>query len=268
MEAALAAARNADVVVMVLGISPRLEGEEMKVEVAGFLGGDRTSLDLPAPQQELLEEVAKTRKPIVVVLLNGSALAVNWAQEHASAILEAWYPGEEGGTAIAETLAGGNNPAGRLPVTFYKTVADLPPFTDYAMQGRTYRYFKGQALYRFGDGLSYSRFVYRNARFTREMVISVEVENISERSGDEVIQVYLSSPRNPQFTPIRKLVGFQRVSLKAHEKQRVAISISPDDLTGVDEQGRRVALKTGVLDVGGHQPGPGTVRVEFVDIQQ
>ena len=142
---AVAAAKDADVVVAVVGITSELEGEEMPVSEDGFKGGDRTSLDLPKPEEDLLEAVAATGKPLVVVLMNGSALGVNWAKDHANAILDAWYPGEEGGAAIAETLSGKNNPAGRLPVTFYTGVDQLPPFEDYAMKGRTYRYFEGQA---------------------------------------------------------------------------------------------------------------------------
>ena len=161
---AIEAAKNADVVVAVLGITSELEGEEMQVSVPGFKGGDRTSIDLPKPEEDLLEAVAATGKPLVLVLTNGSALAVNWANEHANAILDAFYPGEEGGTAVAETLSGKNNPAGRLPVTFYKSVDQLPPFEDYAMKGRTYRYFDGKPLYPFGYGLSYTKFAYSDLK--------------------------------------------------------------------------------------------------------
>ena len=157
---AVEAAKNADVVIAVLGITSELEGEEMQVSEPGFKGGDRTSIDLPKPEEDLLEAVAATGKPVVLVLTNGSALAVNWAKEHANAILDAWYPGEEGGTAVAETLSGKNNPAGRLPVTFYNGVDQLPPFEDYRMKGRTYRYFQGTPLYPFGYGLSYTTFSY------------------------------------------------------------------------------------------------------------
>jgi beta-glucosidase len=156
----IAAAKDADVVVAVVGITSELEGEEMPVSEEGFKGGDRTSLDLPKPEQDLLEAMAATGKPLVVVLMNGSALSVNWAKDHANAILDAWYSGEEGGAAIAETLAGRNNPAGRLPVTFYTGVSQLPPFENYAMKGRTYRYFEGTPLYPFGYGLSYTTFAY------------------------------------------------------------------------------------------------------------
>ena len=158
--AAVAAAKNADVIVAVVGITSRLEGEEMPVTQPGFSGGDRTSLDLPKHEEDLVEALAATGKPLVVVLMNGSALGVNWAKEHANAILESWYSGEEGGAAIAETLSGKNNPAGRLPVTFYKDVRQLPHFEDYSMKGRTYRYFEGEPLWPFGYGLSYTTFAY------------------------------------------------------------------------------------------------------------
>ncbi len=158
---AIEAAKAADAMVAFVGLSPNLEGEEMNVHVDGFDGGDRTSIELPAAQEHLLEALGATGKPLIVVLTTGSALAVPWAKEHADALLVAWYPGEEGGDAIAETLAGKNNPAGRLPVTFYRSTADLPAFTDYSMKNRTYRYFKGEVLYPFGYGLSYSRFSYR-----------------------------------------------------------------------------------------------------------
>jgi beta-glucosidase len=157
--AAIAAARSADVVIAVLGISSELEGEEMQVSEPGFQGGDRMCIDLPKPELDLLEALATASKPLVLVLTNGSALAVNWAKEHVNAVLDAWYPGEEGGTAVAETLSGKNNPAGRLPVTFCTGVDQLPPFDSYAMKGRTYRYFEGTPLYPFGYGLSYMSMV-------------------------------------------------------------------------------------------------------------
>ena len=163
---AVKAAQQADAVVAFVGLSPDLEGEEMPIQVPGFQGGDRTDIGLPEAQQQLLEALAATGKPLVVVLMSGSAVAVNWAQEHAAAVLEAWYPGEEGGTAIAETLAGVNNPGGRLPVTFYASLDQLPPFEDYSMQNRTYRYFQGKPLYGFGYGLSYSTFEYSNLRLS------------------------------------------------------------------------------------------------------
>ena len=161
-EAAVSAARQADVVLAFVGLSPDLEGEEMPVHVEGFNGGDRTSIELPAVQQQLLEALASTGKPLVVVLMNGSALAVDWAKRHANAVVEAWYPGEEAGTAIADVLTGKTNPGGRLPVTFYADTKDLPPFDDYSMSNRTYRYFRGKPLWGFGYGLSYSTFKWTN----------------------------------------------------------------------------------------------------------
>ena len=164
---AVQAVKDADVAVAFVGLNPSLEGEEMRVSIPGFAGGDRTDLNLPASQEALLEAAAATGKPLVVVLTSGSALAANYAAEHAAAVLELWYGGEEAGTAIAETLAGVNNPAGRLPVTFYRSVDQLPPFDNYSMDGRTYRYFKGDALYGFGFGLSYSKFAYSKLKAKR-----------------------------------------------------------------------------------------------------
>src|SRR5271157_1616401 len=194
---AIAAAKDADVVIAVLGITSELEGEEMQVSMPGFKGGDRTSIDLPKPEEDLLEAVAASGKPVILVLTNGSALAVNWANEHANAILDAWYPGEEGGTAVAETLSGKNNPAGRLPVTFYSGVDQLPNFEDYGMANRTYRYFTGKPLYPFGYGLSYTRFDYSGLTLPTQPVAAghdlgaeVTVTNKGAVAGDEVVQLY------------------------------------------------------------------------------
>ncbi|HEX6623261.1 MAG TPA: glycoside hydrolase family 3 C-terminal domain-containing protein, partial [Pyrinomonadaceae bacterium] len=198
-EDALAKAREADAVVMVMGINPAVEGEEMDVKAEGFRGGDRTDISLPKPQEELIREVHALGKPVVLVLMGGSALAVNWADEHVPAIVEAWYPGQEGGTALADVLFGDYNPAGRLPVTFYKSVAQLPPFEEYGMAGRTYRYFKGEPLYPFGHGLSYTRFKYDKLKLGASRVkagdglrLSVDVQNVGDRAGDEVVQLYLT----------------------------------------------------------------------------
>jgi beta-glucosidase len=253
---AVDAVKNADVVLAFVGLNPSLEGEEMPVEIAGFKGGDRTNLDLPASQQKLLEAVAATGKPMVVILTSGSALAANYAAEHASAMLEAWYDGEETGTAIAETLAGVNNPAGRLPVTFYKGVDQLPPFEDYAMKGRTYRYFTGQPLYGFGFGLSYSKFQYSGLRAERTPKgghVSVRVKNDSSRDGDEVVQLYLDGAGGPA-DPIRSLRGFQRIHLGAGESREVQFDIPAADLP---------ASKT-KINVGGGQPVAGVAHVEGV----
>jgi beta-glucosidase len=201
--------------------------------------------------------------------MNGSALAVNWAQEHANAILEAWYSGEEGGTAIAETLAGVNNPAGRLPVTFYKGVEQLPPFDDYAMKNRTYRYFAGEPLYPFGYGLTYSRFEYNNLRLSNSslsagdpLTVEVDVKNTSQRAGDEVVELYLNFPKLPG-APLRALRGFTRVRLEAGELRHLQLVIQPRDMSYVNESGvRLVAAGDYVISVGGGQPGTAASQAE------
>ena len=221
-EAAIAAAKRADAVVLVLGLSPRLEGEEMSVPVEGFSGGDRVQLGIPRVQEELMQKVAAIGKPVVLVLLNGSAVAVNWARDHVPAIVEAWYPGQAGGDALADVLFGDYNPAGRLPVTFYQSAEQLPPFTDYSMKGRTYRYFTGEPLYAFGFGLSYTTFAYSNLSVPRQVKpgdtvpVSVDVRNTGTRAGEEVVQLYLSSAGGG---PIRSLQGFQRIALRRRRKK-------------------------------------------------
>jgi beta-glucosidase len=259
---AVAAARQADVAVAVVGITSQLEGEEMKVDVPGFKGGDRTSLDLPKEEEDLLEALKGTGKPLIVVLMNGSALSVNWANEHTDAILDAWYSGEEGGTAIAQTLAGVNNPAGRLPVTFYKSVEQLPAFEDYAMKNRTYRYFAGQPLYPFGYGLSYSKFEYSNLSLTATKLkagdslgVEADVRNVSQREGDEVAELYLSFPKSAT-APICALRGFTRIHLAAGETQRVHFTLDSRDLSEVNEKGNRIVARGSYrISVGGGQPG-------------
>jgi beta-glucosidase len=261
---AVAAAKDADVVVAVVGITSELENEEMPVDEVGFHGGDRTSLNLPKPEQDLLEALAATGKPLVVVLMNGSALGVNWVKEHANAILEAWYPGEEGGAAVAETLSGRNNPAGRLPVTFYKDVSQLPPFEDYSMKGRTYRYFEGTPLYPFGYGLSYTTFAYSELKAPVEPVAAgspvraeVTVTNAGKVSGDEVVQLYLTFPSVPG-APLKALRGFRRVHLDPGASVRVSFELQPRDLSMVTEAGEIVAPEGEFrLSIGGGQPGAG-----------
>jgi beta-glucosidase len=216
---AVTAAKEADLTVAVIGLNSRLEGEELDLAIPGFDRGDRTSLDIPAPQQKLLEALLDTGKPVVVVLVNGSALAVQTARDRAAAILESWYGGQEAGTAIVNTLLGDNNPAGRLPVTFYQSVDQLPPFADYAMKGRTYRYFTGKPLYPFGYGLSYSTFSYTPAKVEGEKAIAT-VTNTSNRDGDEVVQLYVKG-----MSPNPQLRGFQRVHLKAHESRTVSFAL-------------------------------------------
>jgi beta-glucosidase len=262
-EEALRKAREADVVVLALGLAPSLEGEEMDVKVKGFSGGDRTDLNMPDAQQELLQAVVATGKPVVLVLVSGSALAVNWAQSNVAAIVEAWYPGEEGGAALADVLFGDYNPAGRLPVTFYKSADDLPPFEDYRMDGKTYRYFRGEPLYPFGHGLSYTRFEYDNLklnakRYTtaQDVRLSVDVRNAGAREGDEVVQLYVTDVAASSPVPVRALKGVRRIRLKPGERRRVTFTLTPRDLTLVDERGRRL-LEPGEfrVSVGGKQPG-------------
>lgn len=259
---AIAAAKDSDVVVAVVGITSELEGEEMAVSEDGFRGGDRTSLDLPKPEEDLLKAAAATGKPLVVVLMNGSAMSVNWAKEHANALLEAWYSGEEGGRAVAQTLAGVNNPAGRLPVTFYTGVDQLPPFEDYSMANRTYRYFTGTPLFPFGYGLSYSQFTYSNAKLSSKklqagepLTVEADVKNISKRDGDEVVEVYLTFPKLPG-APLRALRGFTRVHVPFSKTQHVRLALQPRDLSYVS-QDARILISPGsyTLSIGGGQPG-------------
>ena len=259
---AVASVKKADVVIAVVGITSDLEGEEMDVSVPGFKGGDRTSLDLPQEEQALLEAVKATGKPLIVVLMNGSALAVNWAAQNANAILEAWYSGEEGGAAIAETLAGVNNPAGRLPVTFYKSLDQLPDFTEYSMKDRTYRYFHGEPLYPFGHGLSYATFEYSAPKLSTSalkagepLTIDADVKNANGPAGDEVVQVYLTFPQIPG-APIRALRAFTRVHVDAGQTQHVRLTLKPRDLSMVNADGDRlIASGAYTLSIGGGQPG-------------
>ncbi len=266
---AASAARGADVVVAVVGITSKLEGEEMKVDVPGFKGGDRTSLNLPTEEEALLGALKGAGKPMVVVLMNGSALAVNWANDHANAILEAWYSGEEGGTAIAQTLAGANNPGGRLPVTFYKGVEQLPEFEDYAMKNRTYRYFEGQPLYPFGYGLSYSKFEYSSLKLSgpeldagNPLEVDIDVKNASQRAGDEVVELYITFPKLPG-APLRALRGFTRVHVGAGEVRHVKLALQPRDLSYVNEAGdRMVAAGDYTISAGGGQPGTSAAQAD------
>ena len=258
---AVEAARESDVTIAFVGLSPELEGEEMPVKLAGFSGGDRTSIDLPAAQEELLKALATTGKPLVVVLQNGSALAVNWAQQNANAILEAWYPGEEGGTAIADTLAGDNNPGGRLPLTFYSSLSQIPPFEDYSMRGRTYRYFTGKPLYGFGFGLSYTSFAYKHLKIAPSQVnagnpvkVQADVRNTGAVAGDEVVELYLTQPPGVEI-PLRVLAGFKRVHLAPGQSAHVSLTIDPRSLGQVDQKGNRVLVPGQYsISLGGAQP--------------
>jgi beta-glucosidase len=258
--AAVALAQKSDVVITVMGLNQSVEGEEGE-------GGDRTELGLPGVQEELLKALAATGKPVVLVLLNGGAVAVNWAAEHLPAILEAWYPGEEGGTAVADVLYGDYNPGGRLPVTFYRSTDDLPPFTDYAMRNRTYRYYTGKPLYPFGYGLSYTQFqvsdlsVPHTLAKGKPLTVTATVRNTGTRAGDEVVQLYLRP--HPAGTtlngdPLPRLIlgGFKRLSLASGASSKVTFTLSPHQLLLVDPKGERtVNPVTWELYVGGSQPG-------------
>jgi beta-glucosidase len=257
-----AAARRADVVIAFVGLSPDVEGEELPIDVPGFDHGDRTDIALPAAQRALLERVSATGKPLVVALMSGGAVAIDWAQQHAAAIVDAWYPGQAGGTAIARVLAGDFDPAGRLPVTFYRSTRDLPPYVSYSMQGRTYRYFAGTPLYPFGYGLSYTTFAYADPKLSAThlkagatLKLRAEVRNTGTRAGDEVVEVYLDGPRSP-LAPRHALVGFRRVHLASGERHHVEFELPPRLLSAVDTAGVR-AVEPGQYSVfvGGGQPG-------------
>ena len=234
----------------------------MRVEQPGFQGGDRTNLDIPKPEEDLIQALTSTGKPLIVVLMNGSALAARWEKAHANAILESWYAGEEGGAAIAQTLSGKNNPAGRLPVTFYRDVEQLPSFEDYSMKGRTYRYFAGEPLWPFGYGLSYTQFRYSDLTFAHALLsagnpqkVVAKVTNTGTLAGDEVVQLYLTFPA-VSGAPLRALRGFQRVHLAAGASQKVEFPLQPRDLSMVTDIGDIIIAEGWhTVSVGGGQPG-------------
>jgi beta-glucosidase len=264
-EEAIQAAERSQVAVMVMGLSQQLEGEEGQTEgnPRGVRSrGDRETLDLPPIQEQLVQAVYETSTPVILVLMNGSALSINWADEHVPAILEAWYPGQAGGTAVAEALFGLTNPGGRLPVTFYRAVSDLPAFTDYSMANRTYRYFTGQLLYPFGFGLSYTTFTYHDLQITPQEVtagdsvsVQVEVKNSGEYLGDEVVQLYLQDVEASLPMPLLQLQGFTRIRLAPGERQTVQFTLTAEQMSFVDEEGNWV-LEPGEFTVwvGGRQP--------------
>ena len=251
----------ADVIVFVGGISPALEGEDMPVYIPGFNKGDRTSINLPEVQTELLKQLAATGKPVVFVMLTGSALAIYWEKENIPAIINAWYGGQEAGTALADVLFGDYNPAGRLPVTFYANDKDLPPYEDYSMNERTYRYFTGKPLFEFGYGLSYTQFEYSELTVpekinTNENVrVKVTVKNTGDLAGEEVIQLYVSHPDVRASSPIRSLQGFQRIFLKAGESKQVEFMLTPMQLSIIDGLAQRCIVQGRIsISVGGRQP--------------
>ncbi|MBN2347865.1 MAG: glycoside hydrolase family 3 C-terminal domain-containing protein [Bacteroidales bacterium] len=258
---AVETAKKADLIVLCMGLSASLEGEQLDIEIEGFRGGDRTRLDLPYVQQQLIKEIYALGKPVVLVLLNGSALAINWENEKIPAVLEAWYTGQAAGQAIADVLFGDYNPGGRLPVTFYKSAEDLPSFEEYRMVGQTYRYFKGEPLYPFGYGLSYTTFRYNNLNINKEyhigdlVEVAVDVTNTGKMAGDEVVQLYVSNLDAKVPVPIRTLKGFKRVNILPGETKTVHFLIPSDAFSIIDNNFERVTLP-GRFDifVGGTQP--------------
>ena len=254
---AIELAEKSEVVIFVGGISPGVEGEQMPVNAKGFDGGDKTDIKLPEIQTELLKALHKTGTPVVLVLLNGSALAVNWENDNLPAIVEAWYPGELGGNAIADVLFGDYNPSGRLPVTFYKTVKDLSPFVNYSMKGRTYRYFKGEALYPFGYGLSYTNFEYGRLNLSKNKIkktkatkVSVKVKNVGDLQGEEVVQLYIKDVESSVKRPLKDLRGIKRISLKPGQSSTITFEITPEDLQYFDTKLHKKIVEPGDFEIG------------------
>ncbi|HQG77570.1 MAG TPA: glycoside hydrolase family 3 C-terminal domain-containing protein [Bacteroidales bacterium] len=262
IEEAVRAAKEADAVILVLGLSQRLEGEEMGIKIDGFLGGDRTNLNLPDTQEKLFDAVTAAGKPVIVVLMNGGALAVNNVQEKAAAVILAGYPGQEGGNAVADVLFGDYNPAGRLPVTYYKSIDQIPAFEDYNMNGRTYRFFTSEPLYPFGYGLSYTSFAYsglsipQKANVGEKVKVSVKVTNTGPRDGEEVVQLYLADVKATTPRPVRQLEGFERIFLKKGESRIVEFILEPRQFSIINNKDKRV-IEPGyfTISVGGKQPG-------------
>jgi beta-glucosidase len=252
---AVAKVKDAEIILFVGGISPRLEGEEMRVTVEGFKGGDRTNIEIPTVQKELIKALKATGKPVVYVLCTGSAIALNWEEANVDAILNAWYGGEAAGTAVADILFGDYNPAGRLPVTFYKSAEQLPDFEDYTMKGRTYRFMTEEPLYPFGYGLSYTTFDYRSAKLSKPIIcktdrvkLSLEVKNTGKRDGEEVVQVYLHNPNDPNG-PLKELKGFSRVSLKSGKSQNVSFEFAPETFQSFNDQTKRFEILPGKYEL-------------------
>ena len=272
---ALEIAEDADAVILCMGISPLLEGEEMKVKVDGFSGGDRVHTKLPKTQSNLIKKIQALGKPTVLVLLNGSALSINWENDNIPAIIEAWYPGQAGGTAIADVIFGDYNPSGRLPVTFYKDINDIPPFSDYDMKGKTYRYFEGEPLYEFGYGLSYATFVYDKMQIPENMVagedlnVKIEVENTSDIRGEEVIQVYIQNPSADEYNPHKTLAAFGRERFAPGEKKTLTFKINKEQFSSVDPSGEKVIVPgTYEISIGGAQPSKGRVKNKSVVLKK
>ncbi|MDR1583617.1 MAG: glycoside hydrolase family 3 C-terminal domain-containing protein [Prevotellaceae bacterium] len=265
-EEAIQVAKDADVIIYCMGISPHLEGEEMKVNVEGFSGGDRISITLPRLQTDLMQKIHSINKKSVLVLLNGSALSINWEKQNLPAILEAWYPGQDGGTAVADVLFGDYNPSGKLPITFYQSVEQIGDFHDYNMQGKTYRFFTGESLFRFGDGLSYTTFSYDNFRVKAEnhtnesLQIKVDIKNTGNYDGEDIVQVYLSHPDSKYPLPIRSLKAFQRVHLKKGEVKTISFELNSEQLSVLNFENRFVVEQGRLLiAIGSNQPDKNSV---------
>ncbi|GAB3638068.1 glycoside hydrolase family 3 protein [Hymenobacter arcticus] len=257
----LARVKDADALIFVGGISPKLEGEEMNVKVPGFSGGDRTTIGLPQVQTDLLKVLHSSGKPVVLALMTGSALGTPWEAANLPAIVNSWYGGQAAGTALADVLFGDYNPAGRLPVTFYKSETQLPAFDDYSMAGRTYRYFTGEPLFAFGHGLSYTTFKYSNLKVLSKpatgqpLSVSVQVQNTGARAGDEVVQLYVRHPAATSRVARHALEGFRRLNLKAGETRTVQFQLTPRQLSQLDAKAQRAELPGRVqVFVGGSQP--------------
>ena len=271
---AMALAKESDVVILCMGLSPMLEGEEMKVQVDGFSGGDRLDIKLPESQTNLMKKLKALGKPMVLVLLNGSALAINWEQENVPAILEAWYPGQAGGTAIGDVLFGDYNASGRLPLTFYKNINDIPAFNDYSMEGKTYRYFQGKPLYDFGFGLSYTEFLYSNLvidashPLDKEIKITVDVTNSGKQDGDEVVQVYFTNSKYDALKTNRTLINFERLFLKAGETKKVSFSIQPKQLAQLNNNTFELTSGDIIFSVGGMQPNDERIKQHKVIVKK
>ena len=250
LESVLAQIKDVDAAIFIGGISPELEGEQMSVNVEGFNGGDRTTIALPEAQTTLMKSLVKANIPTIFVMMTGSALAIDWEAQNIPAIINAWYGGQAAGTAIADVLFGDYNPAGRLPITYYKSMNDLLPFNDYDVtKGRTYQYFQGEVLYPFGYGLSYTQFDYSNLNIRKEgdakLTFSFAIKNSGKMDGDEVPQLYVRFPRSKQKMPLKQLKGFKRVSLKSGDKSNVSIEVDIEDLRIWDENAKKFVTPSG-----------------------
>ncbi|MCP4313899.1 MAG: glucan 1,4-alpha-glucosidase [Bacteroidetes bacterium] len=254
---AVQAAAWSDHVVLVMGLTARLEGEEMRgLKLDGFDRGDRTSLDLPETQHNLIRRIVATGKPVTLILMTGSAVSINWEDQHIPSIVQAWYGGESAGSAVADVLFGDYNPAGRLPVTFYKSVDDLPDFENYDMAGRTYRYFEDEVLYPFGHGLSYSSFTYNNLILERdeiarneELTVSVEVTNTGRYDGEEVVQMYIRKQGSALVRPLKDLKGFERIFINKGQTRVVTMILGPDELENYNIDAGDYQVETGEYEI-------------------